>query len=75
MSITSSQLLDGRYVEVHGKQGRQKAEYVVYFSRQATITGGYQFAPEEGYRVPDAIPEPIKTAAAATYAKRFDRAN
>ena len=50
------------------------AEYVVYFSRRGQITGGYEFAPEEGYRAPEALPIEVKTAASDTFAKRFDRA-
>lgn len=73
MTVTYSQLLDHLCVEVHGKQGRTKAEYVVYFSRHETITGGYQFVPEEGYLAPEALPIEVKTAASDTYAKRFAR--
>ncbi len=83
VTVQNAHLLDDTCVEVIGKMGRQTAEFVVYFSRHATISGGYQFAPpEEGYLYviapPDrddarVLPREVKLAAEEAYKERYSR--
>jgi len=81
VTISSAEMIDYACVEVIGKLGRQRAEFVIYFSRHENgnggrkIEGGYRFVPEETYLSTDNLPIEVCDAANEVFAKRTEQKN
>ena len=81
VNIATARIIDYACVEVIGKIGTYRSEYVVYFSNnekdgERIIEGGYQFLPmPETYCTPEALPAPVRAAATEAYAARTSKEN
>jgi hypothetical protein len=73
VNVQSAQLIAYACVEVIGKIGRSRAEFVVHFSHRGAIRDGYQFLPTERHLVAQELPAEVKTAAMTTYEGRYER--
>lgn len=73
MKIETAQLIAHACVEVVGKIGRARAEFVVHFTHRGAIRDGYQFLPQGRHVAEDAMPPEVKAAAMATYERRMDK--